>query len=77
MNPIWSYVLTAIGVTGLFIAAKRPRIGWWFNICAQFVWAAYAISTKQWGFLASCFAYGFVYVRLLVHAMRKKTNEVH
>lgn len=70
MNALWSYVLTAIGVTGLYIAAKRPRVGWWFNIGAQLVWITYAVATRQWGFLVSAGAYAFVYVRLLRRAYR-------
>ncbi len=65
---LWSYLLTAVGVTGLYIAARRPRVGWWFNIGAQVAWVAYAVSTRQWGFLASCGAYTFVYVRLVRRA---------
>ena len=65
MNPLWSYILATIGVTGLWIAATRPRIGWWFNIAAQSVWLIYAVTTQQWGFLVTAFAYAVVYARLL------------
>jgi len=68
VNPLWSYALAAIGVTGLFIAATRPRVGWWFNVGAQFVWLAYGIATSQWGFIVTAVAYAFVYVRLLRRA---------
>jgi hypothetical protein len=70
MSPVWSFVLAAIGVTGLWIAASRPRVGWWFNIAAQAVWLAYAIATRQWGFLVTAVAYAVVYVRLLRRAYR-------
>jgi len=60
-----------IGVTGLLIAATRPRIGWWFNIGAQVAWVIYAVVTRQWGFLISAIAYGVAYVRLLHHAHRR------
>lgn len=68
MSPAWSYALAAIGITGLFIAASRPRVGWWFNIVAQVAWLAYAVASRQWGFLLTVVAYGFVYVRLLRRA---------
>jgi len=64
----WSYVLAAIGVTGLWIAATRPTIGWRFNIGAQVVWLAYAVATRQWGFIVTALAYGAVYLRLLRRA---------
>ena len=69
MNPVWSFVLAAVGVTGLFIAASRPRVGWWFNIVAQAVWLAYALATQQWGFVVTAVAYALVYVRLLRRAL--------
>lgn len=70
MNPLWSYALAVIGVTGLLIAATRPKVGWWFNIAAQAAWVTYAIATRQWGFLASALAYAGAYVRLLRKAQR-------
>jgi hypothetical protein len=63
MNPYWSYVLTAVGVFGLFLAGRKDRRGWMVGIFAQTLWFAYAISTRQWGFLVSCFAYGWVYIK--------------
>jgi len=71
MNPLWSFALATIGVTGLLIAATRPRIGWWFNIAAQAAWVAYAVATRQWGFLLTAVAYAAAYVRLLRSARRK------
>ena len=71
MSPVWSYVLAAIGISGLWIAATRPRIGWWFNIVAQTVWLAYAIATRQWGFLLTAVAYAVVYARLLRKAYER------
>lgn len=63
MNPYWSYVLTAVGIVGLYLAGRKSPWGWAVGIGAQALWLAYAIATQQWGFLVSCFAYGAVYVR--------------
>lgn len=65
---MWSYLLAAIGLTGLYLAPKYPAVGWWFNIAAQALWAIYAITTRQWGFLASAAVYALMYVRLLRRA---------
>lgn len=70
MNAAWSYVLAALGVTGLLIAATRPKVGWWFNIGAQLPWLAYAVASRQWGFLLTPVAYTVGYVRLLRKAYR-------
>lgn len=63
-------MLAGIGVIGLWIAAHRPRIGWWFNIAAQVVWIGYAVTTQQWGFLIAAAAYAVAYSRLLYYAAR-------
>jgi hypothetical protein len=59
----WSWVLTAIGVTGLWIAGSQSKWGWAIGISAQGLWIAYALATEQYGFLASALVYGSMYVR--------------
>jgi hypothetical protein len=61
VNPYWSYLLTAVGICGLWLAGKSKAVGWAVGLGAQGLWGAYAVTTHQWGFLASAFAYGFVY----------------
>lgn len=63
MNPLWSWVLTAVGVLGLYLAGKKNRAGWAVGLGAQVLWVAYAVASRQWGFLASAGAYGWVYAR--------------
>lgn len=63
MNQWWSWALTAVGVFGLWLAGRRSPWGWAVGIGAQALWFAYAVTTRQWGFLVSCFAYGVVYIR--------------
>lgn len=80
VNPqIWSWLLMAVGVTGLWLAGKRSWTGWAVGLAAQGLWLAYAITTRQWGFLASCFVYGAVYLRNLhawVHPTPTTEREV-
>lgn len=60
---MWSYLLTAVGVTGLYLAGRKVWWAWFVGLGAQGLWLAYAVTTRQWGFLVSAFAYGFVYAR--------------
>jgi len=59
----WSVVLTAVGVLGLYLAGRRSWWGWAVGLAAQALWIAYAIATRQWGFIGSALAYGLVYGR--------------
>jgi len=57
----WSWVLTAVGVTGLYLAGRKVWWAWLIGLGAQLLWMAYALSTQQYGFLVSAVAYGWVY----------------
>lgn len=60
---LWSWVLTAVGVTGLYLAGRKVWWAWFVGLGAQFLWLAYAIVTRQYGFVVSAFAYGWVYAK--------------
>lgn len=74
MTQWWSWLLTAVGVFGLYLAGRRDRRGWMVGIGAQVLWFAYALSTRQYGFVVSCLAYGWVYTKN-ARAWRKSTQE--
>lgn len=57
---IWSFVLTGVGITALWLVGKKIIWGWVVGMALQFLWFAYAILTEQWGFLISCVLYGYV-----------------
>ena len=59
----WSWLLTSIGVAGLFLAGSKRKLGWAIGMGVQVLWLIYAMSTRQWGFIVSAFAYGSVYAR--------------
>jgi hypothetical protein len=59
----WSWLLTAVGVFGLYLAGQKLKVGWAVGLGAQTLWISYAIATRQWGFIFSAFAYGWVYAR--------------
>jgi hypothetical protein len=63
MGPYWSYLLTAVGVSGLWLAGRKSQWGWAVGLSAQGLWIAYAVATQQWGFIVSAVAYGAVYGR--------------
>ncbi len=60
---MWSYILAAVGILGIYLAGDKKRIGWAVGVGAQVLWIAYALSTQQYGFLVTAFAYGWVYLR--------------
>ena len=55
----WSYILTAIGCAGIYLAGRQNRYGWLLGVCAQVVWMTYAIATAQYGFCVSAVFYGY------------------
>ena len=59
----WSWILTAVGVTGLYLAGRGLWWSWLIGLGAQVLWLCYAIVTRQYGFIVSAFAYGWVYAR--------------
>lgn len=65
---LWSWLLMAVGVTGLWLAGSQRKVGWYVGLFAQVLWVAFALSTHQFGFLVSAFAYGTVYLRNVLRA---------
>lgn len=63
MDALWSYLLTAVGVFGLWLSGRKDGRGWLVGLGAQVLWVAYAVTTQQWGFLVSAAAYGWVYAK--------------
>lgn len=59
---LWSWMLTVVGVTTLFLTLRHSPWGWVLGVCAQVLWFSYGTATKQWGFLVSSLAYGSIYV---------------
>lgn len=54
----WSVALTAIGATSTLLTLRKNIAGPALGVFSQFLWLAYAIITKQWGFLGSVAIYG-------------------
>jgi hypothetical protein len=62
---LWSFLLTIIGVFGLWLVGRKDWRGFVVGICAQVLWATYATATHQWGFYISCIAYGWINLKNL------------
>ena len=60
---IWSFALTAVGLVGLWLTGLKNRWGFAVGVLAQVMWFTYALVTQQWGFIASCILFGFLYSR--------------
>lgn len=71
----WSFILTAVGIVGLWFAGRKKAWGWAIGLGAQVLWLAYAIVTVQYGFILSAFAYGFVYSKNFILWRREKREE--
>jgi hypothetical protein len=70
----WSWVLTAVGIAALYFAGSGRALGWAIGLGAQVLWVVYAITTHQLGFVASAFAYGFVYGRNWLRWAQQQAN---
>lgn len=58
---IWSFVLAAVGIAGIYLAGKKSKWGWGLGLGAQVLWLVFAIVTSQYGFILTAVAYGAVY----------------
>lgn len=59
----WSWLLTGVGVTALWLAGSKKRLGWAIGLSGQALWLTYALVTEQYGFVFGALAYGSVYAR--------------
>lgn len=75
MNPLWSYALAVVGLTGLWLAGSGKALGWMVGVGAQALWIAYAVATQQWGFILTAVAYAAVYLRGALRARKPRPDE--
>lgn len=62
-NLVWSIILASVGILGIYLAGSKNLWGWAVSFSAQAAWMVFAITTKQYGFILSALAYGWVYSR--------------
>lgn len=63
MGELWSWALTAVGLTCFWLAGRKVWWAWYVGIAGQALWLAYSLITQQWGFLVGVAAYTVVYVK--------------
>ena len=59
---IWSWILSVIGVIGIYLTGKKKWHGFAIGLVAEIAWVWYSIQTKQWGFIFGSAIYVAVYV---------------
>lgn len=62
-NLVWSIILAAVGILGLYLAGSKKTLGWLVSLGAQVLWIIFALVSKQYGFILSALAYSWVYGR--------------
>lgn len=69
---MWSWALSAIGLTGLYLAGSGKPYGWLFGVGAQVPWVIYSVVTEQYGFIVASLCYAGVYFRNWRRALRAR-----
>jgi hypothetical protein len=75
MTQYWSWLLAAVGVTGIYFVGRKTIWGWLVLLINECIWIAYALATDQYGFIFMATAYSAVYVKSYLH-WRREDNEV-
>lgn len=60
---MWSYVLSIIGVIGLYFAGRNQWWAWGIAFCNEMLWIVYALTTDQYGFIFGALAYATIHAR--------------
>jgi hypothetical protein len=68
----WSWILAAIGVTGIFFVGRKTVWGWLVLLLNECLWFIYAIVTEQYGFIFAAIAYATVYLKSYLHWRKDK-----
>ncbi len=74
---MWSYVLAAIGVTGIYFVGRKSIWAWFLLLFNECLWRVYAITTEQYGFIFAAIAYAIVYIRSYIHWSKEPVNDIH
>lgn len=64
---MWSWLLAAIGICGIFLVGRKTIWGWLILCVNECLWIAYALATDQYGFIAMAIAYAAIYIKSFIH----------
>lgn len=67
---LWSWILAIIGISGIYFVGRKTIWGWLILLVNECIWIAYALDTKQYGFIVSALAYAAVYIKSYMHWKR-------
>lgn len=62
-NDTWSYLVTAVGLVGFFLAGNKVWWAWYVNIGCQVLWFYFGLTSGQHGFLIGAFFYTGVFTK--------------
>jgi hypothetical protein len=72
---MWSWILTAVGLTGFVLAGRKVWWAWYINIACQALWLAYALTTRQYGFVVAAVVYTVVFAQNAIRWTREHRAE--
>jgi hypothetical protein len=67
MDQVLTYILSAVGILGFFLAGKKVWWAWYVNIANQLIWLFFSVITQQWGFLIATLFYFVVFSKNAYH----------
>lgn len=73
---MWSWILAAIGVTGIFFVGRKTIWGWLILLLNECIWIAYALATDQYGFIVMATAYSAVYIKSFIAWKKEEEQEL-
>lgn len=73
---LWSWILSAVGVCGLFFVGKKHWWGWAIAFANECLWTIYALVTKQYGFIFGALAYMTVHAKNAAN-WKSETSDQH
>ena len=65
-----------IAITGIFFVGRKTIWGWHILCINECLWIAYAVTTKQYGFIFSAVAYAVVYIKSYMHWSKERINKI-
>jgi hypothetical protein len=71
---MWSWILDAMGLLCTYLVGRKWWWGWLAFQGYNLTWVAYAIVTRQWGFLPGCCVYALLNQRNLI-SWRREAGE--